>query len=250
MVESTIRFGVLLPATNTTMEPEMYKLAPEGVTVHFERLIPSSAPGERVTPASDETPAASRFLEEMGEDAPRAAKAVAMMRPKIIAFGCTAGSFFKGIEYDRELMEKNEGITGVPVITVMTAVVHALRELGLRKICLISPYSDSTNNKVKEFLQQSGFEVPSMGGLGLGVFEINEQLPEVAYKLAMSTWEDDCDGVFSSCTAFRTAEVLEKIESDLGKPVISSNQATMWLMLKKVGYGKPIAGLGKLMTCL
>ena len=93
-MEQVIRLGFLVPATNAVMEPEMYKLAPEGVTIHFERFIPKTVPGENRT--SDSLSTLFRFLEELAEDTPRAVKAVAVIHPKVVVFGCTSGSFWGG----------------------------------------------------------------------------------------------------------------------------------------------------------
>jgi maleate isomerase len=194
-------------------------------------------------------------LGQMGKDARRAAKALAMVRPKIIAFGCTSGSFYQGIEYDRELIRRIEAETGIPAITTSTAVVQALQELKLYKLCLISPYAEYVNKWAKDFLEANGFEVHISKGLGLSPVEgqnLAESVtaPEVAYELAKNTYDEGCDGVFASCTLFRTIEILERFEREVGKPMISSNQATTWLALKKVGVSQPIMGFGELLTHL
>jgi len=94
-----------------------------------------------------------------------------------------------------------------------------------------------------------------MKGLGLSLDDeqrLSESgtAPEVAYKLARDTYKAGCDGVFSSCTFFRTVEILERFEKDMGKPMVSSNQASMWLALRTLGVKKPIKGFGSLMTRL
>jgi len=248
MTEQVVRLGFLVPATNAVMEPEMYKLAPEGVTLHFERLIPKTVPGKNHT--SDSLSTLFRFLEELAEDAPRAAKAVAMIHPKVIVFGCTSGSFLGGIEHEKEITRAIETAVNIPAITTSTAVVQALKELGLQKVCLISPYVESLNEKGREFLEANGFEVPIMKGLSAGPGEAALQPPEVAYNLAKSTYSANCDGVFASCTEFRTVEILDRFEKETGKPMVSANQATMWLALKKAGISQAVTGFGQLLTHL
>lgn len=251
MSERMVRLGVLVPATNTTMEPEMSKMAPKSVTVHFERLIPASRALITAPSPEERLAAVARFLTELDEDAPRAAQAVAMIHPKVIGFGCTSGSFHKGAEYEKKLVENIEAATHIPTISTSGAVIQALKELGLKKVGMVTPYPDFVNSLEEEFLRANGVEVSVMRGLQLELLEINEQPPQVARDLAINTCRGaDCDGVFCSCTAFRTIEIIEEVEKELGKPMISSNQATMWLMLKRAGIKKPVSGFGRLLTQL
>lgn len=244
MVEPRIRLAFLVPAQNAVLEPEMHRMAPAGITVHFERLIPKTALPDRSLTSI------VRFLTELGEDASRAARAVAMIYPNVIAFGCTSGSFFKGIEHDKELIKSIEATTRIPAITASTAVIQALKELELHELCLISPYPDFFNEKARDFLEANGFRVPVMKGLSLTPGETAQQPPEVAYDLAKSAYNINCDGVFCSCTEFRTIEILDRFERDTGKPIISANQATMWLALKMAGFRRPITGFGQLLMHL
>lgn len=248
MEERVTRIGILVPAINSVIEPETYRLIPKQVTAHFERLD--------IPPLEAKTNEEWRLvLGQMGKDARRAARVLAMVRPKVIAFGCTSGSFYQGIEYDQELIRGIEAETGIPALTTSTAVVRALRELKLYKICLVSPYPDHVNKWAKDFLEANGFEVPIAKGLGLSLAEeqnLPESVtaPEVAYELAKNTYDESCDGVFVSCTLFRTIEILERFEREVGKPVISSNQATVWLALRKAGIKQPVRGFGRLLTHL
>ena len=248
MEERVTRIGVLVPTINSVIEPETYRLIPKQVTAHFERLD--------IPPINAKTSKEWRLiLGQMGEDASRASRVLAMVYPKVIAFGCTSGSFYRGIEYDEELIRRIEAETGIPAITTSTAVVQALRELKLRKICLISPYPEYVNKWAKDFLEANGFEVPITKGLGLSLAEeqhLPESVtaPEVAYELAKNTYDESCDGIFASCTLFRTVEILERFEREVGKPIISSNQATVWLALRKSGIMQPVKGFGQLMTHL
>ena len=237
-----IRLGALVPGTNTTVEPEMYKMAPQGVTVHFERLS-----------ISRQISSSLEGLEQLTQDAPRAARAFAVIEPKlkVVAFACNSGSFHKGIEFENELVRSIEAAAGVPSISTSGAALQALKELGLNKLCMISPYTDYQHERGREFLVANGFEVVASKGLRVPILEHPELLPEVARELAVTTCRGvNCDGVYSCCTAFRTIEILEEVERELGKPMVSANQATMWLMLKKAGVKGPISGFGTLLRKL
>ena len=241
-----VRLGALVPSVNFTMEPDMYKMAPEGVTVHFERLVGFLTSKH---PFSD-LEAVARRIEERGQYAVEAAQVLSIIEPKVIAFGCTSGTFYLGVDYDKGLIKRMEAATGIKAITTSTAAVEALKELGLKKICLITPYPDAVTAKAKEFLEANGFEVPIADHLDVSAVDLREQPPEVAYELATSAFQKGCDGIFCSCTNFRAIEIIERVEAELGVPMVTANQGTMWLMLREAGVRKPIVGFGELMRHL
>lgn len=242
----TIRLGVLVPSVNYVMEPDMYTMVPPDVSVHFARLRTAA-----ITPDGDDRrETLTRGFEEMAADSVDAAMRLSAVDPQVISYGSTSGSFYRGRDYDAALIRKIQEATGVPAVTPSTATVAALRALGMQKICLIAPYADWITDKAKEFLTAHGFDVPACKGLGLGPLATGQQPPEVARDLALEAYTEECDGVFCSCTFFRAIEVIEVIERKLGKPVVTANQATMWLMLKTAGFAGSVAGFGELMRRL
>jgi maleate isomerase len=109
-------------------------------------------------------------------------------------------------------------------------------------------YGEELNRKVREFLEAHGLEVLGVKGLGCKGLEAAHVSVKRVYELAKEVSDPGADALFISCTDLRTLDVLEALEFDLNKPVISSNQATMWLMLKKVGIEEPISGYGTLLA--
>ena len=126
----------------------------------------------------------------------------------------------------------------------------------------LAPYPEEINEKEKLFLEESGFVVTSIKGLGHSerkqvypltaspVSTIGLQEPYVAYKLALDVDTTDSDCIFISCTNFRTIEIIKKLEKELGKPVISSNQATLAMALKELRISEAIDGYGTLFEYL
>ena len=226
------RLGVMVPSSNVTMEYELYKMAPEGVTIHFTRI-----------PQTEDT---EEQLVAMINYVPQAAQLLAHARVDAIAFGCTSGSFIKGTGYDREIIKRIEENTGVPATTTTTAVLEALKLMEMRKISVGAPYTDPIMQKLKKLLEDNGFKVIKMKGLGLIKGEGDLPL-DVTYKLAREIDSPESDGIFISCTDFKTVEILEILEEDLGKPVVSSNQATMWKLLRLAGLKTKIRGFGTLL---
>ncbi|MGE5485485.1 MAG: aspartate/glutamate racemase family protein [Ignavibacteriales bacterium] len=233
MIGWRAKLGFILPSINTVVEPEMAKMAPPGVSAHFARARSENDTEEE--------------LVRMAEESPKAARELADAEVDIIAFACTGASFLKGPGYD----EKIEGIirneVGIPAVTTSTAVIEALKHKGMRRIVLASPYEDWLNQREAVFFKAHGIEILDMKGLGITDVHIADVPPERVYKLARGLVRPDMDGVFVSCTDFRTAEILEVLESDVGKPVVSSNQATLWAMLKRLNIKTPIEGFGSLL---
>lgn len=239
------RIGLLIPSVNTTMEPEFYKMIPEGVTIHTSRML-----------LRDNL--SFNSLIEMEGEVERATKELATAGVDIVIFGCTSGSFIKGYKYNIEISDKINKLLGKEKtsITTSTAVIEALKLLKSKKIAVATPYPEEINQKEKLFLEEEGFVVTNIKGLGFSerkqvypltispVSLIGLQEPYVAYKLAIDANTDDSDCIFISCTNLRTIEIIEKLEKDLGKPVISSNQATLAMALKKVGIRERIEGYG------
>jgi len=226
------RIGLIVPASNTTMEVEFYKMAPEGVSIHTTRV-----PLQKVNVEE---------LEYMEKYLVDAAKLLSMANVDVIVFGCTTGSLIKGIGYDRELTKKLQEVTNIPSTTTTTAVIEALKTLNVKKIALATPYIDEVNKREERFLKDMGFEIVDLKTLNiLKNVDIGKQTPETVYRLVKRLNYSNADIVFISCTNFRTIEVIEKLEEDLRIPVISSNTASMWMALKllkirnvKKKYGK------------
>jgi maleate isomerase len=149
------RIGLLVPSTNTTCEMEFHRLIPEGASVHTARcfLQEDDTPGERI-----------RSIVRMSERLMEAAKRLSSVQPDLIVWACTVGSFIKGKGYDVDLTGNLEKEIGVPVITTSTAVLEAIKKLGVRNIAMATPYIDEINITEKNFFEESisGLKIVSM----------------------------------------------------------------------------------------
>jgi maleate isomerase len=223
------------------MEMEFHRVMPVGVSVHTARmLLPEvSEKGEKV-----------EALLEMTKNVERAAREVASVKASIIVYGCTSGSFVEGLGYDLELANKIEKHTGIKVLTASTAVVEAMKELNFKQISMATPYHDAINKLEKKFLEDN---IPDLRVKEIKGLQLVENIPKgklepyTAYEMARELDKQENDGVFISCTNWRTMEILEILENDLKKPVISSNQAAIWAALRAVNIHEPIMGFGSLL---
>ena len=227
--------GLLLPSSNTTMEPEFYKMAPGGVTIHSARMMLRDVTVEG--------------LEEMSGEATRAAVLLATAGVDIIVYGCTSGSLLSGVEWEKSLVSRITDETGIPTASTSGAVVDGLRSLGLHRISVATPYTEDINLLERRFLEAHGFVVEDIQGLGLvdnlKIGSVNpRRIMELVGKVA-----SDSDGVFVSCTNLPVVHLIGELESKLGRPIVTSNQASMWAALRVLRHGR-VDSYGKLLALL
>jgi maleate isomerase len=174
---------------------------------------------------------------------PAAGELLAHASVNAICFGCTGASFLRaGI--DQEIIDKMEAATKTPTTTTSSAIDEALKYLSIQSVAIATPYPQWINDRLAEFLVKSGFKVVSQKGLNVDCPAFLP--PENAYKVAMESNCTEAEGILISCTNFRSLEVIEQIQKDAGKPVISSNSATMWKLLKMAGVPEKVANAGSL----
>ncbi|MFQ6026796.1 MAG: aspartate/glutamate racemase family protein [Dehalococcoidia bacterium] len=211
------RVGLIVPSTNTVMEPDLYRHLPERVTVHTSRMLLEGS----VTIEAEE-----KMLDVY---LPECARQIGTMRPDVVVFGCTSAGALRGPAYEQELAEELSRITGAPTITIMGAVVDQLNRLGVKKVAVLTPYSEEVNETIQHSLETSGFEVTHMNGMDVaGAFAIADITPEQIVEYArqeLQGVESDC--LFVSCANLRSVEVLEALEEVAGRPVVTSNQAVL-----------------------
>jgi arylmalonate decarboxylase len=233
MQATRARIGLIIPSGNTLTEPQFQRYAPAGVQCHITRLRKTHhAPLEELLPGIIE-----------------AACCLADARCDVIAFHCTAGAMEAGIEGGKHLIETLEQATGRRCITTATAVLAAFEALGVRSVTLVSPYARSTNEEEIAFLTQAGIQVLRDHALEV---PRSPGYPSVSAEswLQLALEYDDCDAdaSFLSCTNIHSLPVLEQIESRLRhRPVVASNQATLWYCLRLCGLDDSVPGLGRLM---
>jgi maleate isomerase len=234
------RLGFLLPPGNPTVEPEMIALAPAGVSLHFHRMDS----GGGVPGALDNQDERTRAMIDSLDGA---AALLAMVKPDIIVIAHTATSYCLGREREADLLARLTKATGTRVVTAFGSVAAALGRLGVRRLALGAPYSAETTAQGRAHLEAHGFTVVHSENLK-GVTNIYDETAERAYGLARRVDRPEAEAVFLSGTGMPTLAVLEMLEHDLGKPVLSSASAMMWHALRSCGVRQPISGFGRLLT--
>jgi maleate cis-trans isomerase len=228
----------LVPSINTTMETEFWRIAPEGVSVHSARI----AGGRHGTPEE---------LRSMETASKKAAEDVGMVEPDVVVYGCTSGSFFEGPEWNSKICEQLSQITKAPTVTTAGGMAACLMAGGHRKVDVVTPYVELTNERLKQFLKAHGIDVLRLGTFDmLDMFDHAKIQPEEIYRKVKETTSADAEAVFVACTQLRALEVVDMLERDLGKPVYTAVQASAWQAFEAMGVDPQIANCGSLLRRL
>lgn len=233
------RIGFLIPPGNPTTEPEVVRMTPPGVSVHFTRMV---AHGETGSLEGQEERNRTQ-LAHLDENV----ALLAMVKPAVIVMAHTASSYTLGRDGERALIERIERDTGIRFITAFGSVIAALDALGARRIAFGTPYGEAATQQCKTSLESYGVAVARFGRLQ-GVKNIYDETPARAYRLARDVDAPDAQAVFLSGVGMPTIDVIDVAERDLGKPVVSSIAASMWNALRLAGVSAPIDGFGSLLA--
>lgn len=229
------RIGVVVPSVNTVVEPWFASCVPPDVTVHAARML-----------LADDLSAAAVVDMDRAEGL-RAVGQLVSCRADAIAYCCTASSVLQGVVYDTQLTRAIEDAAGVPATTVTGALLAACRALGVGKVAIGSPYAEAIDDAERRFFTEAGLEVLSSRGLGItDSFGLAAPEPQEIYELGRAVCDPAADALILTCANFRSHEVVAALEADLGRPVLTSTQATLWRVLGLAGVQAPLEGYGRL----
>lgn len=230
------RIAIVVPSVNTVMEPWAARVVPEGVSVHFARMyIPAATTAETL-------------IEMDRTDGKSALRQLSSIYPHVMAYGCTASSIVQGLDYDAHLRAEIAEEYDVPATTAAHAIVTALLAFGARRISIVSPYPSKVDEAEHHYFSKAGFEV--LGGGFLGIvdgFRLAEPEPETLFELGKRGVDPNAEALVISCLNTRSHTVIERLEQALGKPVITSTQATLWQALRLAGILDAVKGYGRLL---
>jgi maleate isomerase len=228
------RIGLLLPSSNTTQEPEFTRIMPHGVTLHVARL-----PLRTVEPAST-----ARIVEDIETESRKLADADV----DAIVLAATAPSSRNGIGYDQELIKRIENASGKPATTASTALIQALKTLDAAHLVIAAPWSEATNVTTAAFVEAHGFTVLAHQAMGhLNNLEIGDLEEQTAYEMGIAIDRPEAQAVMLACGNWPTLGIVDRLESALGKPVLTTNQVSLWAVLQLVEYHAPVFGWGSLL---
>lgn len=233
-VERTHRLGLLTPSSNTTQEPELSAALPPSISLHTGRLAYRDITPQEQMRCVVEIEAESRKLADAEVGA--------------IVLAATAPSIAKGKGYDRELIRRMEDASGRPATTAATAFVEALTQLAARTIAIGAPWSKTMDQPMVEFMQASGFNVVHSEVAGfVASIELGRVGPEQAYELGRRADRPQADAIVMPGGNWAAMRVAERLERELGKPVLANNAVSLWAALRLLKRRDSIPGYGRLL---
>ena len=231
------RIGVVVPVSNTNLEPDLAMLTPPGVSLHFAR-----AGGYDV----DRIPDESQMRQYSDTPADEVFDGLRLCRSNFVIYGCTSATLAQGPVYDASFRQHIEQRCGVPAITAASALIEVLQDLGVERFAFTSPYVETLNDLAIGFVEAFDMhcvaraDAPEpMSNLAVAAATPDDVIATVA--------KIDCkqaDALVISCTDYRATEAIPLLEERLGIPVITSNQASLLVALRRLGIEPGNSPLG------
>jgi maleate isomerase len=236
------RLGILVPSGIISVEPEFGLMTPRGVSCHYHRFSFHGGENPDNAEVVDRLKRAEDFIGDASE-------IITHARPSAVVMAGTGVTFIGGYGSDQRLIEKMKARNGnLPTTTTSTSVIDALRKLGITKVSIAMPYVEEIAKPAVKFVEDSGVKVIKANWLSSTVANIPYIAKETIYRQAREVDDSESEAIFISCTNLHTIELIEQLESDLHKPVITSNQATMWNILRLAKINDKIQGYGQLFS--
>jgi maleate isomerase len=225
--------GVVVPY-DFALDRELWRWVPDDISLHLTRMpyVPLAATLEMAIHISDPALVANGATE------------VKAVSPLVTAYACTSGSFVGGLAGETALVAAMTKAGAPAAVTTSGALLTALRHFDITRIATATPYTADITAGLSSYLAEAGVDVVAASGLGL-TSDIWTVPYDVTAKLVRDTDRPDAEAVFISCTNLATYDVIAPLEAELGKPVLTANQVTMWSALtiagrKAVGPGQQL----------
>lgn len=229
-----VKVGLIVPSVNTTTEPEFNWIAPHKMSFHAARVFMDTT-----------TPEALRAMNAQVHDAGRL---LATLKPDVVAYACTAGSFIDGLQRTRAMLYDLSSLVDCPVVATSVAMIEALRSLDVSRVALATPYPRDVSLSEAKFLSDNGFAVVAHDCLGRSGACVRPTRFDEIVELVKRVDVQDAQAIFVSCTDLRALELVDELEKLTGKFVLTSNQVTFWGVLSALADQRPIEGFGRLLS--
>ena len=233
------RIGLVIPPGNTTNEPEFNLMSPEGVTIHTARADAHHDPTKSKEMMADLKEAISDLTAHGGTPM------------DVVVLGCTTSSM---------TLPASELISGMKklsdemaVSAVGPSIIKALDAFAIKKVALGTPYTPSITKYIANYLSNHDYEIVNSDCLGYGenieeLRQIARTPPELTYRLARSIDVEEAEAILLVCTDLPTINIINQLEDAIGKPVITSNQASFWATIRSMGLQENTTEFGRLLA--
>ena len=215
------RLGLIVLQSDETIEQEIRTILDHSISINHSRIYCNNiVSNENLGLMEKELPAASALLPNIQYDC--------------IGYACTSGATVIGSDKIESLINKKH--KSAFVTDPIRAVKKAMRTLGCRKINFVSPYQKSVTKSLRDHLYANNFIIQNQISFNesddKNVARISDK---DSLEAIIEVGKKDCEAVFISCTNLKTFKIINEAEKILDKPVISSNQAISWHMLREAG---------------
>jgi maleate isomerase len=235
------KLAVLVPSTNTSVQPEFDGMRPAGVTNHISRI---RIPNMPLASDADFRLLVERIAAAQGE----AVDSVMTCEPDHLVLGISVETFWGGLAASRKLTAELRALTGLGVTGGADACAAAFAALGVRRIAVLTPYFPVGDQNVRAFFEESGFAVARVRGLRCASPVQIAHVPADALRAAVEGLDgDDVDAVIQVGTNLAMAGLAARMEAERGKPLLAINACIYWRALRACGIGDRVAGWGSLL---
>ena len=235
------KFGVIVPSTNTIVEPDFYRMTVPGVTAHTSRIW------IRDQDLSNND-AFEALLEQIRVEIEYAVQRVMTAEPDYMVMGMSAETFWGGVQGNREFIPNIKAWSGLDVATGAEACERALNLFGAKKIGVVTPYQQIGDDNVIKFFNEIGFEVVRIKGLKCPTAVSIAHVTDTTLRQALHEVNgEDVDALVQAGTNLSMVGLADEAERWLDKPVIAINAATWWMALRDNGIEDKVYGCGRLL---
>lgn len=215
--------GIVAPF-DFALDRELWRWVPDDVSLHLTRT-----PFVPVEVSLDQ----ARLVSEH-ETLRAAVQALHAVSPEVVAYACTSGSFVAGRVGEYAMRQAMVEAGETPAVTTSGALLDALREIGARRVAVVTPYTKSVTDSLEDFLGEAGIEVTGRSYLGLTRRIWRVPYCDVVEMAREAVAQEAPDALFISCTNLPTYDVIPQLEAELRMPVLSANQVTVWAALRQI----------------
>jgi maleate cis-trans isomerase len=227
------RLGFIIPSSNRMVEPQLQHYCPEGVVPHFNRI---GMTNRHKAPLDELMPRILLAAELLGDS-----------KCDVTVLQCTGTSMSGGVEKEREVISAIEDLTGKPAASAASSLMDAFQALNAQRLVFVSETPQGGHDKKLAFLKEAGLDIIADKAMGLAGTDVYcSTPPEFWFENVKAMRNDDADAYFISCANIRSIDVIEALEDELDRPVITSNQAALWSALRLAGLNDNISALGRL----
>jgi arylmalonate decarboxylase len=229
--------GMIFPPANYPIPPEAKLMYPTGI-----RFLGKGVGLERMTPEGYDK-AVPKILPAAVELAKQGANAISIMG--------TSLTFYKGAAFNNDLIAQVSKATGLPATSMSRGIVEGLKAVGAKRVAVATAYNETVNGRLRVFLEESGFQVLGVKGMGIERFEDRPPVTQdELFTFSATTYESmsKADTLLISCGALNTLRLLDPLEKRCKVPVVSSAPHALWASVRLLGLSGQVKGYGRLLS--